>query len=310
MQLSEITREKVKKLNALELKNITYTYSKKTPFEHTALKNVTALFEAGKVNGLIGHTGSGKSTLVQMMNGLLKPEEGGEVLLFGKNIWDEPKNIRDVRFKAGIVFQYPEYQLFEETCERDIAFGPKNMGLSEDEIKRRVRSAAEFVGITDEMLRKSPFELSGGQKRRVALAGVMAMEPAVLILDEPAAGLDPIGREEVFGGIRSYQKTKGNTVIIVSHSMEDVAVYCDRLTVLKNGEVSFCGSCAEVFKHEKELTECGLGVPKISRFMRLLREKGIDVRDGIYTVDDALDEVLRLLNEGKPGELNGGNENA
>ena len=245
-----------------------------------------------------------------MMNGLLKPEEGGEVLLFGKNIWDEPKKIRDVRFKAGIVFQYPEYQLFEETCEKDIAFGPKNMGLPEDEIKRRVKSAAEFVGLTDEMLLKSPFELSGGQKRRVALAGVMAMEPEVLILDEPAAGLDPIGREEVFGGIRSYQKTRGNTVIIVSHSMEDVAVYCDRLTVLKKGEIMLTGDCAEVFKHEKELTECGLGVPKISRFMRLLREKGIDVRDGIYTVDDALDEVLRLLKDSSLGGVNGGQENA
>lgn len=295
-------------MNALELKNITYTYSKKTPFEHTALKNVTALFEEGKVNGLIGHTGSGKSTLVQMMNGLLRPDDGGEVLLFGKNIWDDPKKIRDVRFKAGIVFQYPEYQLFEETCEKDIAFGPRNMGLSEDEINKRVRRAAEFVGIDESILHKSPFELSGGQKRRVALAGVMAMEPDVLILDEPAAGLDPIGREEVFGGIRSYQKTRGNTVIIVSHSMEDVAVYCDCLTVLKNGEVMLTGDCTEVFKHEKELTECGLGVPRISRFMRLLREKGIDVRDGIYTVDAALDEILRLLGEGNTG--NGGEENA
>ena len=295
-------------MNALELRNITYTYSKKTPFEHTALKDVTAIFEAGKVNGLIGHTGSGKSTLVQMMNGLLRPDEGGEVILYGKNIWDDPKKIRDVRFKAGIVFQYPEYQLFEETCEKDIAFGPRNMGLPEEEISRRVKSAAEFVGISEDLLLKSPFELSGGQKRRVALAGVMAMEPEVLILDEPAAGLDPIGREEVFGGIRSYQKTRGNTVIIVSHSMEDVAVYCDRLTVLKKGEVMLTGDCTEVFKHEKELTECGLGVPAISRFMRLIREKGIDVREGIYTVDDALEEILRLLSDSP--ENDGGEDNA
>ena len=295
-------------MNALELRNITYTYSKKTPFEHTALKDVTAIFEAGKVNGLIGHTGSGKSTLVQMMNGLLRPDEGGEVILYGKNIWDDPKKICDVRYKAGIVFQYPEYQLFEETCEKDIAFGPRNMGLPEEEISRRVKSAAEFVGISEDLLLKSPFELSGGQKRRVALAGVMAMEPEVLILDEPAAGLDPIGREEVFGGIRSYQKTRGNTVIIVSHSMEDVAVYCDRLTVLKKGEVMLTGDCAEVFKHEKELTECGLGVPAISRFMRLIREKGIDVREGIYTVDDALEEILRLLSDSP--ENDGGEDNA
>ncbi len=297
-------------MNALELRNITYTYGKKTPFEHTALKNVTVAFEAGKINGLIGHTGSGKSTLVQMMNGLLKPEEGGEVLLFGKNIWENPKKIRDVRFKAGIVFQYPEYQLFEETCERDIAFGPKNMGLPDGEIKRRVKSAAELVGIDESLLGKSPFELSGGQKRRVALAGVMAMEPEVLILDEPAAGLDPIGREEIFGGIRSYQRIKGNTVIIVSHSMEDVAAYCDSLTVLKNGEIMLVGNCEEVFRHEKELTECGLGVPEISKFMRLLREKGINVSDGIYTVDTALDEILRLLGNGIFKTGNGGKANA
>ena len=297
-------------MNALELKNITYTYSKKTPFEHTALKNVNAVFKAGQVNGLIGHTGSGKSTLVQMMNGLLKPEEPGQVLLFGKNIWDEPKKIRDIRFRVGLVFQYPEYQLFEETCEKDIAFGPKNMGLSEDEIKRRVHGAAEFVGIDQSLLAKSPFELSGGQKRRVALAGVMAMEPEVLILDEPAAGLDPIGREEVFGGIRSYQKTKENTVIIVSHSMEDVAAYCDNLTVLKDGQIMLTGSCGDVFKHERELTECGLGVPKISTFMRLLRENGIDVKDGIYTVDAALDEILRLLKKDDVEKKDGGNKNA
>ena len=218
-------------MNALELKDIIYTYSKHTPFENTALNNVSVAFEQGKVNGLIGHTGSGKSTLVQMMNGLLKPD-AGTVVLGGTDIWEKPKEMRAIRFRCGLVFQYPEYQLFEETCEKDIAFGPKNMGLSDDEITQRVKAATDFVGLDPSVLSKSPFELSGGQKRRVALAGVMAMDPEVLVLDEPAAGLDPIGRTEIFGGIRRYQRTKGNTVIIVSHSMEDVAEYCDNLTVL------------------------------------------------------------------------------
>ncbi len=285
-------------MNALELNNITYTYSKKTPFENTALQDVTVTFEQGKVNGLIGHTGSGKSTLVSMMNGLLKPDMG-TVILCGKDIWEEPKKIREVRFKCGLVFQYPEYQLFEETCEKDIAFGPANMGLDEAEIKRRVKSAAEFVGLDESLLQKSPFELSGGQKRRVALAGVMAMEPDVLVLDEPAAGLDPIGRTEIFGGIRRYQRTKKNTVIIVSHSMEDVAEYCDTLTVLKNGQVLTSGSCAEVFRREKELTESGLGVPQITRFIRLLRERGVDIPDDIYTVGYAFDTLRRMLRDGE-----------
>ena len=280
-------------MNALELKDIIYTYSKHTPFENTALNNVTVCFEAGKVNGLIGHTGSGKSTLVQMMNGLLKPDEG-TVLLSGEDIWEKPKEMKKVRFRCGLVFQYPEYQLFEETCEKDIAFGPKNMGLSDGEIMERVRRAADFVGLEADILSKSPFELSGGQKRRVALAGVMAMEPEVLVLDEPAAGLDPIGRTEIFGGIRRYQRTKGNTVIIVSHSMEDVAEYCDNLTVLKGGETLLSGKCAEVFEHEDMLTESGLGVPQITRFMRLLRERGVKC-DTVYTVDAAFDEIKRLL---------------
>ena len=283
-------------MNALELKDITFTYSKKTPFESTALSGVSAFFEEKKVNGLIGHTGSGKSTLVQMMNGLLKPDEG-TVLLMGKDIWEEPKKIRQVRFRCGLVFQYPEYQLFEDTCEKDIAFGPRNMGLSDEEIRERVKSAAEFVGLDSSLLKKSPFELSGGQKRRVALAGVMAMEPSVLVLDEPAAGLDPIGRTEIFGGIRGYQRAKGNTVIIVSHSMEDVAEYCDNLTVLKNGRVLLKGSTGEVFMHEKEMIESGLGVPQITRFVRLLREEGIDLPENIYTVEEALREVKRLLGE-------------
>jgi energy-coupling factor transport system ATP-binding protein len=283
-------------MNALELNNIVYTYSKNTPFESIALDGVSVAFEQGRVNGLIGHTGSGKSTLVSMMNGLLKPDAGNVVLL-GKDIWDEPKKIREARFKCGLVFQYPEYQLFEETCERDIAFGPRNMGLDESEIAARVRSAADFVSLDEEILKKSPFELSGGQKRRVAIAGVLAMEPDVLVLDEPAAGLDPIGRTEIFGGIRRYQRTKGNTVIIVSHSMEDVAEYCDTLTVLKDGKVLRSGTTAQVFRYEEELVSSGLGVPQITRFMRLLRERGVRVSEDIYTVDAALDELKRILEE-------------
>ncbi len=286
-------------MNAIELKNIEYTYSKDTPFENTAIKDLSVAFPEGKINGLIGHTGSGKSTIVQMMNGLLRPDKG-DVLLKGEDIWANPKKIRDIRFRVGLVFQYPEYQLFDETCEKDIAFGPANMGLPKDEIERRVKSAAEFVGLSEDILKKSPFEISGGQKRRVALAGVMAMEPEVLILDEPAAGLDPIGRAEIFGGIHSYQRTKKNTVIIVSHSMEDVAAYCDTLTVLKAGDVMMSGDCSYVFEHEKELTEVGLGVPQITRFMRLLSERGLRVRKDIYTVDDAIAEIKRALG-GKEG---------
>ncbi len=285
-------------MNVIELKNVEYTYGKDTPFEKTAVKNMSLCFSAGRIHGLIGHTGSGKSTVVQMMNGLIRPDKGA-VLLEGKDIWSEPKKIRDIRFRVGLVFQYPEYQLFDDTCEKDIAFGPKNMGLNAEEIARRVKSASEFVGLDDSIMQKSPFELSGGQKRRVALAGVMAMEPEVLILDEPAAGLDPIGRAEIFGGIRSYQRAKGNTVIIVSHSMEDVAAYCDTLTVLKDGEVMMNGDCAYIFEHEDELVSVGLGVPQITHFMRMLRDRGVRVRKDIYTVDDAVDELRSVLRGGK-----------
>ena len=285
-------------MKALEMKNISYTYSKKTPFEKTALHNVSVSFEAGRINGLIGHTGSGKSTLVQMMNGLLRPDEG-QVLLFGEDIWEKPKKIGAVRFRVGLVFQYPEYQLFEETVRKDIEYGPRNMGLPQDEIDRRVESAAEFVGLSKDLLSRSPFELSGGQKRRIALAGVLAMEPEVLVLDEPAAGLDPMGREEILGGLRSYQRQKQNTLIIVSHSMEDMAVYCDRLTVLCGGQVFAEGSCAEVFKREAELTQIGLGVPQIARLARMLRERGIPLPDGLFTVSDVRREIVRLLSDGK-----------
>lgn len=285
--MSEITVEK-----------LSYFHGKDTPYEIKALDEIDLKIQKGMITGLIGHTGSGKSTLVQMFNGILRPHEG-KVLLDGEDIWKRPKDIRKIRFRVGLVMQYPEYQLFEETCEKDIAFGPKNMGLDDEEIKRRVMMAADFVGLDTELLPKSPFELSGGQKRRVALAGIMAMEPEVLILDEPAAGLDPIGRTEIFGGIRRYQRTKGNTVIIVSHSMEDVAEYCDTLSVLRKGELLLSGECGSVFSHEKELVETGLGVPQITRFMRILREGGMPVRDDIYTIDEAYREITKMLGAAK-----------
>ena len=221
------------------------------------------------------------------------------------NIWDKPRDIAKICFRVGLVMQYPEYQLFDETVRRDIAFAPKNLGLSEEEIDRRVREAASFVGIDESWMEKSPFELSGGQKRRVAIAGILAMEPEVLVLDEPAAGLDPMGREEILGGLRSYQRQKKNTMIIVSHSMEDVAVYCDRLTVLAGGKVFAEGNCAEVFKREKELTEIGLGVPQITRLVHLLRDKGIDIRDDLYTVSDVKRELARLLPKKSSNEKEG-----
>ena len=281
------------------VQGLSFSYSKGTPFEKRALDNVSLTINDGEFVGIMGHTGSGKSTFIQHLNGLIKVQEGSVevdgIRLTGAK---RPKpDYKKLRAALGMVFQYPEYQLFEDTCEKDIAFGPRNMGLSDEEIRERVKSAAEFVGLDSSLLKKSPFELSGGQKRRVALAGVMAMEPSVLVLDEPAAGLDPIGRTEIFGGIRGYQRAKGNTVIIVSHSMEDVAEYCDNLTVLKNGRVLLKGSTGEVFMHEKELIESGLGVPQITRFVRLLREEGIDLPENIYTVEEALREVKRLLGE-------------
>ena len=251
----------------------------------------------GCITGLMGHTGSGKSTLVQLLNGLTKPTSG-EIFVGGENIWADPKQIRRFRFKVGLVFQYPEYQLFEETVRRDIAFGPTNMGLDEAEVARRVNEAARFCGISPEMLDKSPFDLSGGQKRRVAIAGIMAMEPEVLVLDEPAAGLDPMGREEILGGIRSYQRERGNTVIIVSHSMEDMARYSDEIVVMKSAKVFLQGKTAEVFDRAEELEAVGLSVPQITALMNTLRVRGIDVPHGIYPVEAARDAIRRLM-EGK-----------
>ncbi len=280
----------------IELKNLTFTYNKNTPSAVCALDHVSLTIDgaADGITGLIGHTGSGKSTLVQMLNGLLKPDEG-QVILDGTDIWAEPKKIRDVRFKAGLVMQYPEYQLFAETVREDIAFGPKNMGLTGDELAARVMEAAKFSGLAPELLDKSPFELSGGQKRRAALAGVMAMRPKILILDEPAAGLDPVGRRDILGGIRKYAGESGTTVIIVSHSMEDMAMYCDKLVVMANAKILMHKTCAEVFSEYQELIAVGLDVPQITRIAGALTMNGADIGADIYTVDYAVKQLLKKL---------------
>ena len=283
-------------MSQIELKNVNYVYSAGTPFEKAALTDVSVTFREGLITGLIGHTGSGKSTLVQLLNGLMKPTSGS-VLLGGKNIWDEPKKIRDVRFRVGLCFQYPEYQLFEETVALDIAYGPKNMGLDEAEIKRRVGEAVDFVGLDRATLGKSPFDLSGGQKRRVAIAGIIAMEPEVLILDEPAAGLDPVGREGIFGGVRAFQKDKKSTVIIVSHSMEDMARYSDELVVMDHGKVDMTGTTAEIFRRPDELAAVGLDVPQITRLINILKSSGADLPDDIFTVGRAAEVLTEKLRE-------------
>ncbi|MBE6622066.1 MAG: energy-coupling factor transporter ATPase [Ruminococcaceae bacterium] len=280
-------------MSILELKNVSYAYSVGTPFAKKALDNVSVSFEANRITGLIGHTGCGKSTLVQLLNGLLSPSEG-QVLFDGQDVNEKGFDNKSLCFRVGLVFQYPEYQLFEETVYADIAYGPKNMGLDEQEIDRRIRTAAEFVRIDPKLFDASPFDLSGGQKRRVAIAGIMAMDPEVLILDEPAAGLDPVGREEILGGIRFYQRRRGNTVIIVSHSMEDMARYSDRLVVMDHGRIAMEGDCAEIFSKADALTSVGLDVPQITRFMLALKQRGVDVRTDVFTVDQARDEILRV----------------
>lgn len=277
----------------LEVKNLTYVYGRGAPYEIKALDNVNLTFEDNMITGLIGHTGSGKSTLVQMLNGLMKPDEG-KILLDGTDIWQEPKKIRDVRFKVGLVMQYPEYQLFDETVERDIAFGPRNMGMSADDIKSAVREAAAFAGLKAELLQKSPFDLSGGQKRRAALAGVIAMRPSVLVLDEPAAGLDPGARREILGRIRNYQRESKTSVIIVSHSMEDMAMYCDKVAVMDHGRLMMTGTPAEVFSKAGELYACGLDVPQITKVARSLKDCGVDIGLDVYTVGYALEKILEL----------------
>ena len=278
----------------LETKALTHTYSAGTPFERTALDHVDFAAYPGECLGIIGHTGSGKSTLIQHLNGLLKPTSG-QVLFQGTNIWTDPKATRNTRFQVGLVFQYPEYQLFEETVYKDISFGPKNMGLDEKEIDRRVRDAAHFVGLRDDQLEKSPFELSGGQKRRVAIAGVIAMEPQVLILDEPTAGLDPEGVESILGNIRDYHRAHNATIILVSHSMEEMARTVDRLVVVNGGKLPFEGTPREVFQHGDELERMGLGVPQLTRVFHRLRALGVDIDPSVYTLEQAKGAVLDAL---------------
>lgn len=278
------------------LDHISYTYGKGTPFEVKALDDVSLTIRESAVTGIIGHTGSGKSTMVQLFNGLEKPESG-KVLLDGEDIWAKPKEIRGVRFRVGLVMQYPEYQLFEETVRKDIAFGPRNMGLSETEIDERVKEAAELVELDESFLSASPFDLSGGQKRRAAIAGVMAMRPEVLVLDEPAAGLDPRGRDTILHAVRRYGQKSGATVIIVSHSMEDMAIYCDDIVVMSQAKVFLSGSRDEVFSHASELASVGLDVPQITRLALLLQEKGVALPNGIYTVPAALSALLPLFSK-------------
>ena len=280
----------------LKVEDLEYVYSAGTPFEHKALDKVSFSVERGEFIGIIGHTGSGKSTLMQQLNGLLKPTSG-KVILDGKDIWSDKATTRQARFRVGLVFQYPEYQLFEETVYKDIAFGPKNMGLSAEEIDRRVREAAGFVGLTEELLNVSPFDLSGGQKRRVAIAGVIAMEPEVLILDEPTAGLDPVGREDILSNIQAYRKAKNATIMMVSHSMSDVARLTDRLLVMNGSKLAMDGTPDQVFAHAQELLEMGLDIPPVTQVFLRLREMGLAV-DPVFTLEQAA-AVLAGLKGGK-----------
>ena len=282
----------------IELKNVSFVYGAGEPYEIRALENINLQLGGSMMTGFMGHTGSGKSTLVQLLNGILKPTSG-QILLDGHDIWENPKKIRDVRFKVGVVMQYPEYQLFDETVRADIAFGPKNMGLSKDEIEERVAEAVRFSGLDERLLDKSPFELSGGQKRRAALAGVIAMRPEILVLDEPAAGLDPGGRREILGRIREYQRSSGTSVIIVSHSMEDMALYCDRIIVMSAGRVAMDGNCAEVFGRYNELFQVGLDVPQITYVADALRRHGVDIGADIYTVKYAAAQIMAKTEEGR-----------
>ena len=283
----------------LELKNLSYVYGTGTPFEKTAVNNLSLSIEKGEFIGIMGHTGSGKSTLVQMLNGLMKPTSG-QVLLDGEDIWANPKDIRKIRFKVGMVFQYPEYQLFEETVAKDIAFGPTNMGKSGAELEKAVNDAARFTGLKDELLEKSPFDLSGGEKRRAAIAGVIAMNPEVLVLDETTAGLDPMGRDVLLSQIVQYHKERKNTVILVSHSMEDIARVADKIIVMNKSNLVMFDKTKEVFSNGRELEKIGLRVPQITKIMLELREKGFNVPEGILTVDEAMDCISSLLDkEGK-----------
>lgn len=282
----------------INLKDVSYVYMAGGPFEKKALDNVSLSIGKGEFIGLIGHTGSGKSTLIQLLNGLLKPTSG-DIIVDGKNLSDKETKLRDIRFKVGLVMQYPEYQLFEETVYKDIAFGPSNMGLSENEIKERVEFAANVVGLSPELLEKSPFDLSGGQKRRAAIAGVIAMQPQVLILDEPTAGLDPKGRDEILYKIKDMHSRMNLTVILVSHSMEDVAKLADRILVMNGGRVEMFDRPEKIFKNGERLTQIGLNVPQITRITDALREKGVPLSEGIYTIENAVSQLEKILSRGE-----------
>ncbi len=286
----------------LETKNLIYTYGVSTPFEKTAVQDVSIAVEKGEFVGVIGHTGSGKSTLIQMLNGLIRPT-GGQVLLNGQDIWEKPKEIRRVRFQVGMVFQYPEYQLFEETVLKDIMFGPKNMGLSDEEAMERAKEAARFTDLKPSLLEKSPFELSGGEKRRAAIAGVIAMDPEVLILDEPAAGLDPKGRDVILAQIAQYHAHRQNTVLLVSHSMEDIGRTADRVLVMNRGRAEMLDETRAVFARGDVLEPMGLRLPQITSIMRRLRAMGLPVRETVLSVDEALMELIPLLVGKKDGEV-------
>lgn len=291
-------------MNILEVKGVSYQYAPKTPFCKTALEDVNISVAQGEWIGIIGHTGSGKSTLIQHLNGLLRPTSG-TVLLHGKDIWENPKQIRSVRFQVGMVFQYPEYQLFEETVAKDIAFGPRNQKLPDHEIQERVQAAARFVGLDEELLEKSPFDLSGGEKRRAAIAGVIAMDPEILVLDEPTAGLDPMGRDLILNQLMEYHRERKNTVLVVSHSMEDIAATADRVLVLDRGKVAMFGEPAEIFARGQELSAMGLQVPQVTQIMEQLRAKGYPVPAGVLTVEQAADVLLPLIRQGKGGQADG-----
>lgn len=284
-------------MNVIETKNLTYTYGAGTPFSKTTIEDVNIAIKKGEFIGLIGHTGSGKSTLIQQLNGLLRPTSG-TVLLNGKDIWEKKKEIRKVRFQVGMVFQYPEYQLFEDTVIKDIGFGPRNMGLSQDEVNQRVMQAVDFVGLDHALLEKSPFDLSGGEKRRAAIAGVIAMDPDVLVLDEPTAGLDPQGRDHLLSQIKAYHKQRQNTVILVSHSMEDIARVADRVLVMNESKVFLFDETAKVFSHAKELEQIGLRVPQVTKIMMKLHENGYPVDPAVFTLEQAVKEILPLVQRG------------
>ena len=280
---------------ALEFKNVSVIYGEGSPFRKAALNNITTSFPKGEITGIIGHTGSGKSTLASLTNGLLKPTSG-EILLDGESIWAKPKEMIKIRSRVGLVFQYPEYQLFDETVEADIAFGPKNMKLSDEEIKKRVRLAAEFCGLSEKELKRSPFELSGGQKRRAAIAGVLAMRPEVLVLDEPAAGLDPKGKEEILSGLVEYKNTYGATLLIISHSMEDIAKYADEILVMKDGEIYMQGGVEEIFMQAEKLFDARLDLPQITKLFIELKKRDLVKNTDVYSVGYAKKEIEKIIN--------------